>query len=251
MEKNRGFTLVELLVVIAIIALLLSILMPALGRAREAAMSVVCKSNLRTVGMAELLFVDENDGYIAYMRYDREDPTGAGLQPTYWAAQLWSLFWHKDIPGYNDVKVKAIEHPKWLSCPSQRILIPPSYTAAAVRHTVWNDIHRKGNRWWLKNICYSRNSFRGEGWWQPGYTKTRPLKLTAITRPSSMTNVTDGRHIYFLPNRLYTDRAYSETTGFTTYRHQGKIGLNVLLWDGHVKSVRDSIMDDFEMLPKK
>ena len=56
----KGFTLVELLVVIAIIALLLSILMPTLGRAREQARMVICKVNLRSVGTSLYLYAQDN-----------------------------------------------------------------------------------------------------------------------------------------------------------------------------------------------
>ena len=61
--NRRGFTLVELLVVISIIALLLAILMPALGRAREQAKALVCRSNLRQQSLAFILYAENNDRY--------------------------------------------------------------------------------------------------------------------------------------------------------------------------------------------
>ena len=62
-KRKTGFTLIELLVVISIIALLLSILVPALRRAREQAKSVVCLSNLRQQGLTMALYIEDNDGY--------------------------------------------------------------------------------------------------------------------------------------------------------------------------------------------
>ena len=63
MDKRRGFTLVELLVVIAIIALLMSILMPALGRVRKQAKAVICMSNLRQWGAIFQMYTSDYNGH--------------------------------------------------------------------------------------------------------------------------------------------------------------------------------------------
>jgi len=62
MEKSRGFTLIELLVVIAIIALLMSILMPALARVREQARTIGCLANLRQWNFVAAMYTEDNDG---------------------------------------------------------------------------------------------------------------------------------------------------------------------------------------------
>ena len=60
---KRGFTLIELLVVMVIIALLVGLLLPALGRAREEARKTQCRSNLRQIGLAMNIYANDNKGW--------------------------------------------------------------------------------------------------------------------------------------------------------------------------------------------
>ncbi len=70
-KKRTGFTLIELLVVISIIAVLMSIMIPALRRAREIAQNTICKSNMRGIGLAHVLWSEANDGWALPGQWDR------------------------------------------------------------------------------------------------------------------------------------------------------------------------------------
>jgi prepilin-type N-terminal cleavage/methylation domain-containing protein/prepilin-type processing-associated H-X9-DG protein len=102
-SKSKGFTLIELLVVISIIALLMSVLMPALSKAKEQAKAVVCRANLDQWGVIFNMYFMEHDGKVPPGRYGLV--SGGDVTKSGWG------MWFRATKDYYD-------NPKMMFCPS-------------------------------------------------------------------------------------------------------------------------------------
>lgn len=102
--KSRGFTLIELLVVIAIIAVLASMLLPALAKTRQTASKIPCASNLRNISQGCLMYVNDYDGWMP--------PTGWNSEHMYHIRDYLGLDPEKDggitAHAYTDLLFKKV-----------------------------------------------------------------------------------------------------------------------------------------------
>ena len=139
MRKLHAFTLVELLVVIGIIALLISILLPSLARARQSAINLQCQSNLRSVGQGLLFYANDHKGKLPY--------SGSGGWELLWPAQVTMLLGSPMTPtGDQWLNVNGNYAPV-LRCPD----VSPDYLSGAWNGGTHYTAIARAMPWWDTN----------------------------------------------------------------------------------------------------
>lgn len=201
-RMQSAFTLVELLVVIGIIALLISILLPSLSRARETAKKVACLSNMRQIGMAMLAYTSDYKGMLPY-------PADAALPfSDSWAQALLN---GKYLPPGEHINDSPI-----FVCPSDET--PRNWGSACTY---------LANRGHWSYLC---------GWTVPHLGKS--IRMTRIRKPAEFVLLFERAHATSILGPWVW--SYYDA-GFEISPHARKddtLGSNILFADGHAGYVR-------------
>jgi len=237
----HGFTLIELLVVISIIALLVSILMPALSKAREQARRLVCKTQVRSSGMAFLMYANDNNNEVP------KNTSGGWLQDlSYWCTDIIIDSGSDKHVFYcpSETITKDADDPRfwqYTQCNAGNYMNPPDEpTSVADR----KNQYRVTGYSWLMDTVYGRGSQPGGSglkrwvrkidmnkYWSGAPSRKSPAD-TELIADSIMSN--DGVDFVHIQAGLWSKYQIYDRTNHLT-RDNGAAGCNILFLDIHVE----------------
>ncbi|MFC1635740.1 type II secretion system protein [Planctomycetota bacterium] len=189
MRKLSGFTLIELLVVIAVIAILLSILMPALNKAKDLAMGSACKGNLKNFTFGMAMYLDDNDGnfcsaHRCYFKSTERLPVESGIGGNH----LHLRWCNGDIDLKSNPEYGGVMFP-YLS--DARSFICPAFKRLASQHSndqfymAYGDTIRNYEPWYN----YTMNAYVGSD--NASVSQTRVKNMTEVKSPASTFSFTE------------------------------------------------------------
>ena len=250
---RTAFTLVELLVVIGIIAVLIGILLPTLGRAREAGKTAQCLSNLRQIGQAVQIYAIDSKGWLVPAFVDT--PSGGGPGAESWATILVN---HKYLPAPKQETMANLNQDSSahagnsvFACPSGVNIKHDSNNATGNDPDPVNP-EDPYNQWFWRRKSTS-TGIQIDHWYAANANDSpqqatnqlrwpmRSLKLvnatTGLMSGGPLTRITEIKKS--AETALIVDglRLLDGQPGRISARHNGRKMTNVLLADGHCESL--------------
>jgi prepilin-type N-terminal cleavage/methylation domain-containing protein/prepilin-type processing-associated H-X9-DG protein len=206
LSNKQAFTLVELLVVIGIIALLISILLPALNRARAQAQTVACISNLRQMGQSLLIYAGDNHQSLPYGFFDNnkvagvQSPDGSKSFVPNQFASSWDLLLWQDVLHKGDGTFGGLGAALGNTAPSASMFSCPTAIPLDVAHPGTDPAAPWASAWTLSYSCHPRLMPDLDDA-DPASGRTikplmTPYKYSEIRRSSEIMLIWDGAQVF-------------------------------------------------------